>query len=342
MSLPLDKITVLDFGQVGACPVTGVILANLGADVIKIERVTGESMRQGIPEGIPWRPETETGVDDTVWMACNQGKRGLAIDLRQEEGKRVINELLKKSDVVIHNFRPGVMTRMGFGYEAISKVNPKIIMLSLYPYGETGPMRNWAGGDAWIQGFGGVVALQGPKDGGPYLAGPGVSDFSGTAWGVITVLSALIARERMGISQEGVTTLFGATMYLQLPEFTDYLVAGNLNKKVGRGYRGSFPYGAYKAKDGDVVTFYGAGESWPLFCRILGLEHLLKDPMYDTQEKREQMREDLYPILDEAFSKKTRAEWQRIFRENKLRVDPALDHAEVVAHPQTSANDAIV
>ena len=336
MALPLEGIKVLDFGQVAAGPVVGVVLANLGADVIKVEKIHGESMRRGMPEGIPWTAETEEGVDDVVWMSCNQGKRGLAIDLKQEKGREVIRKLVKNVDVLSHNFRPGAMQRIGLDYESVSKINPDIVYLNTYPYGESGPMRNWAGGDAWLQGFGGIVALQGTKGGGPYLAGPSVSDMSGVFWGVITVLTALLARERTGIAQEATTTLLGATVYMQLPEFTDYLVAGKLNKKTGRGYRYSFPYGAYKAKDGDVVTFYGVGDSWGRFCQLLGLDHLIDDPRYDTQEKRVQCREELYPILDDAFSKKTRADWQQIFREAKMRVDPALDHSELVAHPQFS------
>ncbi len=334
MTLPLEGIKVLDFGQVAAGPVVGVVLANLGADVIKVEKIAGESMRRGMPEGIPWNAETDEGVDDVVWMACNQGKRGLAIDLKREEGRGIINELVKKADVITHNFRPGAMHRMGLDYESVSKINPNIVYLNTYPYGESGPMKNWAGGDAWIQGFAGMVALQGTTSGGPYLAGASVADMSGVFWGVITVLTALLARERTGIAQEATTTLTGGTVYLQLPEYTDYLISGKLNKKTGRGYRYSFPYGAYKAKDGDVVTFYGVGASWPKFCELLGIEYLLDDPKYDTQEKRVERREELYPVLDEAFSKKTRAQWQEIFRNAKMRVDPALDHAEVVAHPQ--------
>lgn len=341
--LPLDGVRVLDFGQVGACPVCGVILANLGADVIKIERVTGESMRRGIPEGIPWRVvQTGEELDDAPWMAYNQGKRGLAIDLRQEKGREVMVKLIKTAAVLMHNFRPGVMARMGLDYDSVATVNPDVIYLNLYPYGETGPMKKWAGGDAWIQGFGGVVSLQGSPEGAPYLAGTAVADMSGALWAVIAVLTGLLARERKGVAQEITATLLGATMYLQLGEFTDYLLDGRLNKKIGRGWRGAFPYGAYKAKDGDVVTFYGAAESWPPVCKLLGLEHLLSNPRYDSQEKREQFREELYPVLDDAFSKKTRDEWQKIFREAKLRADPALDHAEIVAHPQTAANEAIV
>lgn len=169
MALPLEGIRVLDFGQVGAAPVCGVILANLGADVIKVERVTGESMRRGIPEGIPWPAQTGEELDDPPWMAFNQGKRGLAIDLRHEKGKEIINKLIKNTDVISNNFRPGVMAKMGLDYESVSKINPQIIFLNIFPYGETGPMRNWAGGDAWIQGFGGVVSLQGAPGGGLFV-----------------------------------------------------------------------------------------------------------------------------------------------------------------------------
>ncbi len=342
MSLPLDGIKVLDFGQVAAGPVVGVLLANLGADVIKVEKIPGESMRRGIPEGIPWQAESDEGVDDAVWMSCNQGKRGLAIDLKNENGRQVMSRLLRKSDVITHNFRPGAMERLGLDYEAVSKSNPNIVYLNTYPYGDSGPMKNWAGGDAWIQGFGGIVSLQGTRDGGPYLAGPSVSDLTGVYFGVIAVLAGLLARERLGVAQEVMTTLLGSTIYLQSAEFTDYLIQGKLNKKTGRGYRYSFPYGAYKAKDGDVVTFYGVGSSWPKFCELLGIEYLLNDPRYDSQENRVERREELYPVLDEAFSKKTRAEWQKIFREAGMRVDPALDHAELAAHPQFSSLDMIV
>lgn len=342
MAQPLDGIKVLDFGQVAAVPLVGTVLAHLGADVIKIEKIEGESMRRGIPEGIPWKAESQEGMDDVVWMSVNQNKRALAIDLKKEEGRQVIYKLLKTADVIIHNFRPGAMERLGLDYASTSKINPQLVYLNTFPYGDSGPMRNWAGGDAWIQGFGGIVALQGTRNGGPYLAGPSISDMAGVLWGVITVLSGLLARERLGMAQEAITTLLGATIYLQLPEFTDYIVAGKLNKKIGRGYRYSFPYGAYRALDGDIVTFYGVGESWPKFCKLIGIEHLLSDPRYDTQEKRVELREELYPILDEAFSKKTRTEWQQIFWKEKMRVDPALDHAEIVTHPQFSALDMMV
>ena len=153
---PLEGIRVLDFGQVGAAPVCGVILGELGADVIKIEKLQGETMRSGAPEGVPWVASAEH-VDDPPWMSMNQGKRGLAIDTRRSEGKMVIERLIRISDVMLHNFRPGVMSRLGLDYAAASKINPRIIYLNLYPYGETGPKARWAGGDAWIQGINGNI-----------------------------------------------------------------------------------------------------------------------------------------------------------------------------------------
>lgn len=338
---PLQGIRVVDLGQVGACPVVGVILANLGADVVKVEKVQGESMRRGVPEGIPWEEQSDEHRDDAPWMAFNQGKRAIAVDLKTPAGRVVVERLVRSADVLLHNFRPRAIRRMRLDYESLRALNPRLVYLNVLAYGAAGPMANWAGGDAWIQGFAGVVALQGLAEDGPYLAGPGVADLSGAFWGTIGVLAGLLARERTGQGQEVSTTLVGATMFLQLAELTDYLVDGRLHKKIGRGYRGSFPYGAYRAQDGDVVTFYGSGSSWPAFVEVLGLTHLLADERFDTQRKREQRRGELYPILDDAFSQRPRAEWQRIFRDAGLRVDLALDHAELVAHPQVEAIGAI-
>jgi crotonobetainyl-CoA:carnitine CoA-transferase CaiB-like acyl-CoA transferase len=310
--------------------------------VIKVEKPRGESMRRGIPEGIPWPEEADAGVDDAPWMAFNQGKRAIAVDLKDPRGRELVERLIATADVFMHNFRPKAIAKMGLDHASVESIRPAIVYLDLFAYGGSGPLANWAGGDAWIQGFSGIVSLQGSQSGPPYLAGPGVADLSGAFWGAIAVLAGLIARERAGIGQGLQTSLLGAAMFLQLAEYTDYLVDGRLNKKSGRGYRGAFPYGAYRAKDGDVVTFYGAEESWPALLSVLGLERLLEDERYATQRQREQLKDELYPVLDEAFSQRTRAEWQALFRQAGLRVDPALDHAEVVAHPQTEANRAIV
>ena len=339
MVTPLDGIKVLDFGQVGACPIVGMFLAEMGADVIKVEKIQGESMREGVPEGIPWS-SAKFGKDEPMWMWFNRSKRGLCVDAKTEKGKALINKLIKRSDVIIHNFRPKGAAKMGLTYDELSAINPAIILMNLFAYGETGPMRNWAGGDAWIQGASGMAALQSAYSTRPALVGFGGSDMSGAWCGTVAVLLALLAREHTGIGQEVSTSLFDASIFSQGMAFTEYLVAGKevTRDTVGNGY---FPYGAYQAKDGEIVTFYGGGESWPHFCKILGIEHLLQNSRYATQEQREELCWELYPILDKAFSQKTRSEWQQIFREAKLRVDPAFNYKELLDHPQVIANEMV-
>ena len=150
MPVPLEGIKVLDFSQVGAILGCAMILGDLGADVIKIERLAGENLRRGQVEAMPWKEAIKEPVDDTWWMAWNRSKRDLAIDLQDEKGREVILKLAKDADIAMHNFRPGVMERLNLDYKNLSAVNPRIIYLSLYPYGEKGPMRRWAGADCWL------------------------------------------------------------------------------------------------------------------------------------------------------------------------------------------------
>ena len=339
MTMPLEGIRIMDFGQVGACPIVGMLMAEMGADVVKVEKIQGESMREGVPEGIPWS-STRFGKDEPMWMWFNRSKRGLCVDGRTEEGKKIINKLAERSDVVIHNFRPKGAAKLGLTYEELAAINPRIILMNLFAYGESGPMRNWAGGDAWIQGISGMVSLQSAYSTRPSIVGFGGADISGAWSGIAAVLLALLTRERTGIGQEVTTSLLSSSIFSQGIAFAEYLVADRLvtRETVGVGY---FPYGAYQAKDGEIVTFYGVGESWAPFCKILGIEHLLENPRYATQEQREEHCWELFPILDEAFSQRTREEWQQEFRNAKLRADPALNFREMADHPQIIANEMI-
>lgn len=342
MPAALEGVKVLDFSQVGAVPGCGAILGDLGADVIKIERLEGENLRRGQVEAMPWKAAIKEQVDDTWWMAFNRSKRGLAIDLRHERGKEIVLKLAKNADIAMHNFRAGVMEKLGLDYKALSTVNSRIIYMTLWPYGEKGPMRRWPGADCWIQGMSGLVSYLGCRNQPPTLLGVPVVDVSAAVWGALAAILGLVVRERSGIAQEINLNLLGVGSFLSVGEITEYLTDGKLYKKIGRGWKDTFPYGAYQAKDGDVVTMFGMGETWETFCKVLGVEHILQIPKYDTQEKREQHKEELYPILDEAFKKRTRAEWQQAFREAKMRVDPALDYSELVEHPQFKENEMAI
>jgi crotonobetainyl-CoA:carnitine CoA-transferase CaiB-like acyl-CoA transferase len=330
--LPFEGIKVLDFSQAMFGPVCTRLLGDLGADVIKIEPLEGDFTRL-----------TPGGGDSTAFLSCNRSKRSLSINLKDTRGLEIVLRLVTNVDVLVQNFRPGVMKELGLDYEALHKINPRLIYGSFYMYGETGPLAHRRGADIWAQAMTGVVASQGSPDGPPYLAAHFFLDYGGAALNAFAIATALLMRERTGVGQEVTNNLINSGAYLQEYAISYYLMEGRLFKKGGRGAAsGIFPYGAYPAKDGDVVTLFGQDDQeWSTVCSILGIEQLLTDPRYDSHEKRVQRKFELYPILDEAFRKKNRTEWQELFRQHGLRCDPCLDYAEFLAHPQFEANAMI-
>jgi len=343
MVYPLEGIKVLDFSIAVAAPFGGTMLADMGAEVIKVERVQGEAQRLGLPAGMDDVLDTsvvEKMPDTASWMAFNRGKKDLAIDIRTEKGREIVLKLAKDTDVVLQSFRPGVADRLGIGYEAISKINPKVIYCSFTGYGETGPVAHRAGGDMWSQAMSGIVSVMGYPGGAPQMLPFPACDHVGGMLVAYAIMTALLVRERTGQGQSVTVNNLDAALYLQFSGFAEYLTGGRMPYKSGRSY-GAPPFGPFRAKDGDVLTIFGTGPMWPAFCKLLGVEHLANDPRYSTDEARRENREEIGKLLDEAFSKKTRAEWAQIFREAKMRCDPCLTYEEVCAHPQLEANEML-
>jgi crotonobetainyl-CoA:carnitine CoA-transferase CaiB-like acyl-CoA transferase len=345
MESPLEGIKVLDFSIAVAAPLGGTMLADMGAEVIKIERVQGEPQRLGLPAGMDEVLDTniaEGAADTASWMALNRGKKDLAIDIRKEKGLEIVLKLAKDADVVVESFRPGVADRLGIGYEAISKLNPKVIYCSFSGYGETGPLAHRAGGDMWSQAMSGMVSLMGYEGGSPQMASFAPVDHTGGMLVAYVIMTALFVRERTGVGQALTVNNLDAAMYLQYTGFAQYLIEGKMPYKVGRSLFGiAPPFGPIRARDGDVMTIFGTDPMWPKFCKVVGLEHLADDPRFKTDDARRQNRQEIDRILDEAFSKKTRAEWQQLFKEAKMRCDPCLTYEEACAHPQIEANEMI-
>ncbi|MBF8264492.1 MAG: hypothetical protein HW384_356 [Dehalococcoidia bacterium] len=333
-NLPLEGFKILDFSQVAFGPVCTRLLGDLGADVIKVEPLEGEFSRL----------TSKRKGESMSFLTSNRSKRDICLNLNDPRGKDIALEIAGKVDVIVQNFRPGVMARLGLDYVAVRKINPRVIYASFSMYGETGPLAHRRGGDPWAQGFTGMVASQGSPEGPPYLAGHLVVDYTGAALNAFGIVTALLMRERTGLGQEITNNLTNSGVYIQDTAICTYLNDGVLLKKGGRGNaQGMFPYGTYPAKDGDVVTIFGQDDDeWVTFCQILGIEYLLADSRYDTAQKRVERKFEIYPILDEAFRKKTRAEWAKLFSEHKLRCDPCLDYAELVQHPQFKENDLVV
>jgi crotonobetainyl-CoA:carnitine CoA-transferase CaiB-like acyl-CoA transferase len=349
MSSPLEGIKVLDLGIAVAAPFGASMLSDMGAEVIKVERVQGEVTRLGLPAGIDDMVDTsEVGkiADKADWMAFNRGKKDIAIDIRSEKGLEVVLKLAKEADIVIQSFRPTVAERLHVGYEDIKKINPKVIYCSFSGYGETGPVAHRAGGDMWAQAMSGMVSVLGYPGGAPMMLPIPAGDHLGGVLVAYAVMTALYVREKArqdggnGEGQAMTVNNLDSAMYLQFSGFAKYLAGEEMQYKMGRSYEAP-PFGPFRAKDGDVMTIFGNGPMWPAFCKMLGVEHLINDPKFNTDDARTKNREEIGNILDEAFSKKTRAEWAQIFRENKMRCDPCLTYKEVCEHPQVAANEMI-
>jgi CoA:oxalate CoA-transferase len=345
MAAPLEGIKILDFAIAVAAPLGGAMLSDMGADVIKIERIQGEPQRLGMPAGMDDVLDTkikEEAVDISSWIALNRGKKDLAIDVRNEKGKEVVLKLAKDADIILESFRPGVMAKLGLDYETISKINPRIIYCSFSGFGQTGPLAHRAGGDMWSQAMSGIVAEGVHPNGRPQMIPQGMVDHTSGMLVAYAIMSALFVRERTGIGQQVAVNNLDAAMYLQFSGLSGYLMEKRSPSKMDRDMGGQAPpYGPYKAKDGDVLTIFGTDPLWPAFCKLLGVEHLANDPRFANDKVRRQHRHEVEPLLDEAFSKKTRAEWAQIFREAKMRCDPCLTYEEFCSHPQVEANDII-
>lgn len=343
MDYPLKGLKIIDFSQAMMGPLATQMLGDLGAEVIKVERLQGEAVRSGVAAGMEALLKKEELPDSAMWLANNRNKKDLAVDIRKDKGREIVMKLLVNADVLVENFRPGVMDRLGLGYDDVLPINPRIIYCSLSGWGETGPKRNWAGGDMWAQAMSGMVSLGGEPDDAPYMVSCQVVDHAGAALTAFTIMAALFIRERTGKGQKVTTNSLDTAMFVQNPEINTYLIDGRVIKKTGRGW-GLVPppYGPFRAKDGDVLTIFGAGPQWPFFCETIGREDLTEDPRFSTDEARMKNRKELYILLDEVFSQKTRSEWQKLFREAKMRCDPCLTHDELMADPQVEANEMVI
>jgi crotonobetainyl-CoA:carnitine CoA-transferase CaiB-like acyl-CoA transferase len=335
MALPLEGISVLDFSQGEFGPYCAMMLADMGADVIKVERPDiGEGWRFGGLNSIA------TGLSN-MFVAINRGKRSLAIDITTDEGRDVIYRLVRETDVVLHNMRPGVMDRLGYGYAKLSELNPRLIMCSESAYGETGPHAQRAGQDLLTQAFSGIIALQGHEGEPPRAVGTPIADGVGAitaAWGIVL---ALYVRERTGIGQELTTNLFDALLALSPMDFGDYLMTGQAYRG-GRGWYPQMPYGPWQAKDRAVVVNLQGDIAWPKFCELLSIPEVRDDPRFATNRDRLAHRRELEAILDPVFARRTAAEWQALFEAEGLRCDPVYNYHDVEHDPQTTINEMIV
>ena len=345
---PLAGVRVLDFTERMQGPYGTQILADFGAEVIKVERrvsltVDGRPDERYGPNGRYGQDPADTSFYAAGFLSANRNKKSVTIDLKNDEGKAVVARLVGICDVVYENFRPGVMARLGFGYDDCAKINPSVIYASAYGYGSDGPYERRPGQDVLAQAIGGFGAMNIAADGRPMPVGMSITDLLGGMNGAIAVLAALRHRERTGEGQRVEVNLLASAVAAQSEQAVHFL-----NTDVGEPDRGTVmhahpyipaPYGFYATKDGYLAL--SSGRQIPELSRILGVPDLSADPRFATPAARNEHRQDFEQLLEEALQHKTTAEWMQLMEPEGLFAAPVKSFAEAFTDEQVAQQGMI-
>jgi crotonobetainyl-CoA:carnitine CoA-transferase CaiB-like acyl-CoA transferase len=328
----LDGLVVLDLTTHLSGPFCGMQLADLGADVIKIESPQGDSMR-----GAPPFVEGESAP----FMLWNRNKRGLRLDLKSPDDLAVFWELVDGADVMLENFRPGVIGKLGIGWDALHARNPRLVLGSISGFGQTGPYARRGGFDLVIQAMSGLMSVTGPKDGPPYRIPLAISDVGAGLYLTIGILSALQARNRTGEGQWVETSLLEATVSLGVYEAANFFANGKRPEKLGQGHRGSSPYQVFQTADGWLTIGAAQQNFFARLCALIGKPELVDDPRFKTNAQRVRNNEAIVAVLQAELIKRPTADWTAALEAEGIPAGPVMHHDEVFADPQILARGMV-
>ena len=322
----LKGIKVVDLSRALSGPFCSMTLADLGADVIKVEQGPGGDMSR------TWGP-FDRGVS-TYYLSCNRNKRGICIDMRKPEGMSALHRLIDSADVVIENFKPGTIENMGLGYEVLSARNPRLVMGSINAFGADGPLSDWPGFDQIAQGYSGMMSLTGFADGDPTRTGTAIGDMSSGMWLAMAVLAALLERERTGRGQHVGSSLLSSLVGLLSVHGQRYLSLGEVPQRTGNAHSVIAPYGVFETADGPLNLAPITADMWLRLCQLLDLPALPDDPRFASNEMRVAHRDVLKSILEERLKTRSKREWSELFIDAGLPAGPINTLAEVFDDPQ--------
>ena len=329
MSLPLSGLKVLDLTRALSGPFSTMILADLGAEVIKVEPMPGgEMVRQ-------WGP-----FDDDIsvyYLSANRNKKGIGIDFRSPEGLALIRQMALGSDIIVENFKVGTMKKMGLGYDELSKEKPEIIVASISGFGSKGPAKNWAGFDQIAQGYSGFMSLTGTDESGPTRVGTAIGDLTAGMWIVIGILAAVVERKNTGRGQHVETSLLASLMGLLSVQGQRYLSVQEVPEPCGNVHPVIAPYGTFDTADGPLNLAPATQAMWGKLCSILDLEALVTDSRFLTNADRMKNRHVLKDLLEGSLKRRTRMEWTPLMIENGIPAGPINKLNDVFSDPQVLA-----
>jgi crotonobetainyl-CoA:carnitine CoA-transferase CaiB-like acyl-CoA transferase len=333
MSGPLAGIRVLDLTRVLAGPFATSLLADMGADVVKVERPgDGDETRHLAP--------FQDG-ESHYFMSINRNKRGIVVDMKQPAGRQVVLDLARLSDVCIENFRPGVTARLGLDYESVKAVRPDVVYCSISAYGQTGPYAGRSAFDVAIQAMGGAMGVTGEPGGRPMRMGLPMADLSAGLFAALGILAAVVERQRTGKGQLVDVSMMDAMVGLLTQYAGRFFMTGEDVEPVGSGHPSVSPYGTYETADGHIVIA-NLGESfWPKIARAIGRADLAEDPRYRTNAERVSRRAEVDELVNAETRKRTRAEWEAIFEAEDVPHAPVLRVSQVLTHPQVLAREMV-
>ena len=338
---PLSHIRVLDMTRVLAGPWCGQNFADLGAEVIKVERPKkGDDSRAYGPPWVKDAAGKET-KEAAYFMAANRGKRSITIDIANPEGQSLIRELATRADVLLENYKTGDLTRYGLGYEALSKLNPRLIYCSITGFGQTGPYAERPGFDFMVQGMGGFMSVTGERDdlpgGGPQRAGVPIVDIMTGMYATIAVTAAIAHREKSGSGQFIDMALLDTQVANLANQGMNYLATGEPPGRLGNSHPNIVPYQSFKTKDGDIILACGNDNLFTKFCAAADASHLPKDPKFATNAQRVSNRAAMDEVLIPIFKRRTTLEWVSILEKAGVPCGPINNLKEVFADEQVKA-----
>lgn len=338
---PLKGVRVLDFTHGVAGPFATMVLGDLGAEVIKIEM-------PGRGDPTRYMNVSRRFVDDIprsggdYFLAINRNKNAITIDLKKPQGRDLALKLAAQADVVVQNFRPGVIKRLGLDYEAVKKVRPDVIYASLTAYGEKGPLAHQPGMDVAVQARSGVMSITGYGGSDPVKPGASLADFAGGSHLATGILGALYHHAKTGEGQEVHVSLLDSTM-IMLANYSVAVIDGDAEiEPMGSGHPQLVPFQAFPSADGFIVIATGTNKLFRELCEVLGLSELASDERFLKNPDRVKNREELVAILSEATAKRTTAEWQRTFEERSIPSAPVHTMREALNDEQLRENDMVV
>ena len=320
--LPLMGVKVLDVSQVMAGPYSCMLLADMGADVIKVEPPGSGDQTRGAM-GFKMK-----GPDSMGFLNMNRNKRSIAINLKSEAGKAILFKLVKEADILVENYRPGVMKRLGVSYEVMSKINPALVYVSISGFGQSGPWAMRPGFDLMAQAMSGIMSVTGNGDGKPVKAGVPVADIGCALFATYAALSAYIGAKNTGQGQYIDASLFDSALAFSIWDTSEYWGTGNPPVALGTANRMTAPYQAVKAKDGYFVMGATNNKLWQLLCGILERPDLLQKVEYQTIAGRLGQREQLIQELEKSFALKSADEWIDLLLEHGIPAGPILDYPQ--------------